>query len=117
MSQPQAQLQPPPLHAQLLQPPPVMPPPQIQAPTLQSSQMQPPLTQALPPAMQTEQMFLQQLIQLQMQPPTWPPLQPPQLVAGENVPAPPPQAPMEAPSPLCPSACHQSGVCRCGEGS
>jgi hypothetical protein len=117
LQQPQAQLQPPPLHSHLLQPPPMMPPPQMQAPTLQSPQLQPPLTQAMSPSMQTEQMFLQQLMQLQMQPPTWPPLQPPQLVAGENVPAPPPQAPMEAPSALCPSACHLAGVCRCGEGS
>lgn len=38
-------------------------------------------------------------------------------MAGEQVPAPPPQAAMEAtaPSTLCPSACHQAQVCRCGE--
>merc|ERR1719191_485136 len=52
-----------------------------------------------------------------LQPPTWPPLQPPQTVASEHVPAPPPQAaPLEAPSVLCPSTCHQAGLCRCGEG-
>jgi hypothetical protein len=117
MPQAQAQMHPPPLQSPLLQPPPMMPPPQMQAPTLQAPQMQPPQMQALQPTLPSEQMFLQQLMQMQMQPPTWPPLQPPQLVAGENLPAPPPQAPMEAPSALCPSACHQSGVCRCGEGS
>lgn len=91
----------------------------MQAPTMPgSSQLQAP---QLPSQNATDNMFLQQLMQLhanqQMQPPTWPPMQPPASMAGEYVPAPPPQMAMEAaaPSVLCPSACHHAQVCRCGE--
>jgi len=100
---------------QLLQ----QPPQQVQAPTMPGAcQLQAP---QMPSQSATDNMFLQQLMQLhanqQMQPPTWPPMQPPASMAGEYVPAPPPQMAMEAaaPSVLCPSACHQAQVCRCGE--
>jgi hypothetical protein len=128
------QMQPPVLQAPQMQPhmaqvqSPQMPPPHMQPPLAQASQMQAP--QMMPawaqpqahqmPHQMPDNMFLQQLMQLQMQPqmqpPSWPPLQAASM-ASEHVPAPPPQAAMEpaAPSVLCPSTCHQSQVCRCGE--
>jgi hypothetical protein len=118
------QMPPPQMQAPQLQLPPQssqLPPPQVQSVTqLQPVTLQPQIQQMPQPSMQAEQMFLQQFMQMQMQPqmqpPTWPPLQPPQPVAGEQLPAPPPQAPLEAPSVLCPSTCHQAGLCHCGEG-
>jgi len=113
MQYPQAQLaQMQPSQFQLPQmQPPQIPPPQMQAPQLQPPEMQPPQTQAPQLTMEAEQMLMQQFMQFQMQPPTWPPLQ-----------APPPTMPAEhmlsaaaAPSALCPTACHQMGICRCGE--
>merc|ERR1719247_3730981 len=90
---------------------------QPQAP-IQPPQMQPP---QLPPQMQPDSALLQQMMQMQMQPqmqpPAWPPLQSMSGMIGEQMPAPPPQAAMDAaaPSVLCPNTCHQEQVCRCGE--
>jgi len=125
-----SQMQPPQLQQPTSQMQLPMAPPQGQTPQLQPPQMQPPLTPAMGqmqtpqmqlPQSQPDNMFLQQLLQLQMQPqmqpPSWPPMQPPTSIAGEQVPAPPLQMAMEsaAPSVLCPSTCHQVGVCHCGE--
>lgn len=93
-------------------------PPQMQPPQMQPPQMQPP---QLPPQMQPDSALLQQMMQMQMQPqmqpPAWPPLQSMSGMIGEQMPAPPPQAAMDAaaPSVLCPNTCHQEQVCRCGE--
>jgi len=147
IQQMQTQMQPPQMQPPQMQPPQVQStqmqqsqPPQGQAPQLQPPQMQPPMQPPLmpmqqrsvtdpvmlqapqmPPQMQPDNVFLQQLMQLQMQPqmqpPSWPPMQPPSSIAGEHVPAPPPQMAMQvaAPSGLCPNSCHQAQVCRCGE--
>lgn len=132
MQQMQTQMQPTQMQPPQMQPPQMQPthtqPLQAQAPQMQPLQMQtqmqpPPMQQAsqMPPQIQPDQIFLHQLMQLQMQPqmqpPSWPPVQPPLSMAGELVPAPPPQMAMEAaaPSVLCPSTCHHAQVCRCGE--
>merc|ERR1719375_2281671 len=102
-----------------------MQPPQMQPSLQQPPQLQPPQLQPpqMPPQLQSDSVFLQQLLQMQMQqpqsqPPSWPPMQPPASMPGEQMPAPPPQPALDqaaAPSVLCPNTCHQAGVCRCGE--